>query len=60
MNTIKLDLEINEVNFVLQALGEMPAKTNAGVLMNKIKEQGEPQVPEELKVKQEELLKKDA
>jgi hypothetical protein len=54
MNTIKLDLEIAEVNFILEALGEMPAKTNASFLMAKIKAQGEPQVPDELKIKKEE------
>ena len=54
MSTIKLELEINEVNFILEALGEMPAKTNAFGLMLKIKQQGEPQVPDELKIKKEE------
>ncbi|CAB4187406.1 hypothetical protein UFOVP1613_23 [uncultured Caudovirales phage] len=51
-NTIKLELEIPEVNFLLEALGEMPAKTNASFLMLKIKTQGEPQVPDELKLKE--------
>lgn len=54
MNTIKLELEILEVNFILEALGEMPAKTGAWNLMGKIKQQGEPQVPEELRIKKEE------
>lgn len=54
MNTIKLELEIPEVNFILEALGEMPAKTNAFLLMEKIKQQGIPQVPEELRIKKEE------
>jgi hypothetical protein len=54
MTTIKLELEINEVNQILEALGEMPAKTNASFLMIKIKTQGEPQVPEELRIKKEE------
>jgi hypothetical protein len=53
MTTIKLELEIPEVNFILEALGEMPAKTNASFLMVKIKQQGEPQVSEELKIKKE-------
>ncbi len=50
---MKLELEIGEVNFILESLGERPAKTNAMFLMNKIKEQCEPQVPEELKPKNE-------
>lgn len=50
MNTIKLELEIAEVNFILESLGEMPSKTGAWNLMAKIKQQGEPQVPEELKI----------
>jgi hypothetical protein len=53
MTTIKLELEILEVNFILEALGEMPAKTGAWNLMAKIKAQGEPQVPDELKIKKE-------
>lgn len=54
MSAIKLELEIPEVNFILEALGDMPAKTNAFALMQKIKVQGEPQVPEELRIKKEE------
>lgn len=50
---IKLELTIAETNFVLEALGEMPAKTFAPVLMSKIKAQGEPQVPDEFKIKPE-------
>ena len=48
---MKLSLEIAEVNFILECLGDMPAKTNAMLLINKIKEQCDPQVPEELKKK---------
>ena len=44
---LKLELEIPEVNFILETLGELPSKTGAYVLMMKIKEQGEPQVPTE-------------
>lgn len=53
--TIKLELEIPEVNFILETLGELPSKTSAYLLMMKIKSQGEPQVPtptEELKTKE--------
>lgn len=42
---IKLELEIDAVNFIMQALGEMPTKSNAMALIMKIKEQAEPQVP---------------
>jgi hypothetical protein len=50
---IKLDLTLNEVNVVLNALGELPAKTSMG-LIQKIQEQATPQVvpepvPEEIK-----------
>jgi hypothetical protein len=50
---IKLEVSIAEVNFILESLGEMPAKTNASILMAKIKSQGEPQVPDKLKIKEE-------
>jgi hypothetical protein len=42
---IKLDLEINEVNGILQALGQMPY-IQVEQLVKKIKEQAEPQVQE--------------
>ena len=42
---IKLELDINEVNFILSLLGDLPSKTGAWPLMVKIKEQAEPQVP---------------
>ena len=48
---MKLELEIADVNFILESLGERPAKTNAMALMNLIKEQCDPQVPDELKQK---------
>ena len=44
---IKLELEINAVNFILQTLGELPTKTGAWVLLAKIKEQANPQVPQD-------------
>jgi len=44
---IKLELSIEEVNALLQTLGELPTKTGAWVLLNKIKEQATPQVPTE-------------
>ena len=44
---IALDLEINEVNYILQTLGELPTKTGAWTLLAKIKTQADPQVPAE-------------
>ena len=44
---IKLDLTIEEVNGILAALGELPTKTNAFMLMEKIRNQATPQVPVE-------------
>jgi hypothetical protein len=41
---IVLNLEIEEVNAILQTLGELPTKTGAWVLLAKIKEQADPQV----------------
>jgi hypothetical protein len=46
---IKLELDINSVNFILQTLGELPTKTGAWELLKVIKEQAEPQVPKEEK-----------
>lgn len=42
---IKLELSIDEVNAILQVLGELPTKSGAWPLVVKIKEQAEPQVP---------------
>ena len=42
---IKLELELDEVNGVLAALGELPAKTGAWNLIVKIQDQAKPQVP---------------
>ena len=44
---INLELTIEEVNAVLQVLGNLPTKTGAWPLIVKIKEQAEPQVKEE-------------
>ena len=44
---IKLTLTLDEVNGILAALGELPIKTNAFYLIQKIKAQAEPQVPKE-------------
>jgi hypothetical protein len=44
---IKLELSVDAVNFILNALGELPSKTNAYALMVQITEQADPQVPKE-------------
>jgi len=41
---IKLTLTVEEVNSILQVLGELPSKTGAWPLIVKIKDQAEPQV----------------
>ena len=43
--TIKLDLSVDAVNFILQALGELPIKSNAMELIIQIKDQANPQIP---------------
>jgi len=40
-----LELDINEINFILQTLGELPSKSGVWPLIVKIKEQAEAQVP---------------
>jgi hypothetical protein len=42
---IVLKLSTEEVNFILQIIGELPTKTGAWPLALKIKEQADPQVP---------------
>ena len=42
---IKLELEVNEVNSILNVLGELPTKSNAYPLLVKIVQQAEPQMP---------------
>lgn len=48
---MKIELEIADVNFVLESLGERKASTNAYALVEEIKRQCDPQVPDELKTK---------
>ena len=45
---MKLELETNEVQFILNVLGEMPAKSGVWPLILKIKEQAEAQIPKEV------------
>ena len=42
---ITLELSVEEVNAILQVLGDLPTKSGAWPLIVKIKEQAEPQVP---------------
>jgi len=44
---MNLNLEANEVQFILNVLGELPSKSGAWPLIVKIKEQAEAQVPKE-------------
>jgi hypothetical protein len=44
---MKLELEINEINFVLQALGNLPSSSGVWPLLVKIKEQADAQMPKE-------------
>jgi hypothetical protein len=44
---MNLVLTVDEINIIMHALGELPAKTNAFALAMKIKEQAEPQLPKE-------------
>jgi hypothetical protein len=45
---MKLELDVNEINFVLQALGNLPSSSGVWPLLIKIKEQAEAQVTEEV------------
>jgi hypothetical protein len=44
---MKLELEVNEINFVLQALGQLPSSSGCWPLLVKIKEQAEAQIPKD-------------
>ncbi len=44
---MKLELDINEINFILQTLGQLPSSSGCWPLIVKIKEQAEAQVPKE-------------
>lgn len=43
---VQLNLKVEEVNALLQVLGDLPTKTGAWVLLMKIKEQAEEQTKE--------------
>ena len=42
---MNLELNVNEINFVLQTLGQLPSSSGCWPLIIKIKEQAEAQVP---------------
>jgi hypothetical protein len=44
---INLELTLDEVNGIIAALGELPTKTNAMFLIQKIQAQAQPQLPKE-------------
>ena len=44
---MKLELETNEVQFILNVLGEMPAKSGVWPLILKIKDQADAQTPKD-------------
>ena len=45
---INITLTVEEVNAILQVLGDLPSKTGAWPLIVKIKEQAEKQLPKEV------------
>lgn len=44
---LNLTLNVNEVNAILQVLGQLPTSSNAYPLLMKVKGQAEAQLPEE-------------
>ena len=44
---MKLELDVNEINFVLQTLGQLPSSSGVWPLLVKIKEQAEAQLPKD-------------
>ena len=44
---MNLELDVNEINFVLQTLGNLPSSSGVWPLIVKIKEQAEAQLPKE-------------
>jgi hypothetical protein len=44
---MKLELDVNEINFVLQALGQLPSSSGVWPLLVKIKEQADAQMPKD-------------
>ena len=42
---MNLELDVNEITFILQTLGELPSKSGVWPLIVKVKEQAEAQIP---------------
>ena len=49
---IKLTLTVEEINGILQVLGELPSKSGAWPLIVKVKEQADKQLPKPEEAKQ--------
>ena len=45
LDQVKLELSVDEVNFIIQVLGELPTKSNSWPLTQKIVGQAQPQLP---------------
>jgi len=45
---MKLELEVNEVQFILQALGQLPSSSGVWPLLVKVKEQADAQLVKEI------------
>ena len=44
---MKLELDVNEINFILQTLGQLPSSSGVWPLIVKIKEQADAQLAKE-------------
>jgi len=44
---MKLDLDLNEINFILQTLGQLPSSSGVWPLIVKVKEQADAQLAKE-------------
>jgi hypothetical protein len=44
---MKLELDVNDINFILQTLGNLPSSSGVWPLIVKIKDQAEAQLPKE-------------
>jgi hypothetical protein len=50
---MNIQLELNDINFILQTLGNLPSSSGVWPLIVKIKEQAEAQLPKEAPAAQE-------
>jgi hypothetical protein len=50
---MNIQLELNDINFILQTLGNLPSSSGVWPLIVKIKEQAEAQLPKEATAEQE-------